>query len=246
MFLTREYPTPSLSSRQVLVLEVIAFWLMVIDHLGRSGIVAVPGWEIVGRLAFPLFAMTFAYNAIVYGRCNVRKLVILGLLAQPAMSVLFGHHLWQPNVIFAFPLAWLVFRYFADKQSERAIWWKPVVLWSAVVVLSLGPSYDIRGIALIVAMLWLFSANRKNNMLFFGLSCCLFVVATLFGEPHKIAPVIVLLGFVICLVLLLPAGQVHRNRASWWGRAGFGKWYVLHAYVLCAMKLMLVAVVNSA
>lgn len=227
-----------LSPRHVLIFEIVAFWSMVIDHLGRAHIFDVPGWQILGRAAFPLFAMCFAYNAATYQRCNTRKLVVIGVLAMPATSFLFDLQWWQPNIMFAFPLGWFVFRYFADKQNSVDALWKPLVLCALVAALSLGPAYDFRGILLIAMLLWFFSNRDVNKSIFLAVCCYLFVVGALVTEPDKIIPTTLLLVLIFGLVMKVPPALVTRNRATWWGRTGFGKWYVLHAYTLCAIKLL--------
>lgn len=233
----RKFSSFVLSPLHILVLEVIALWAMVIDHLGRAHIYSVWGWEIVGRVAFPLFVMTFAYNATAYRRCNIWKLVVIGLLAMPATSFLFDLQWWQPNVMFVFPVGWFVFRYFADAQRGGAAVWLPLVLCLAVVWLSLGPSYDVRGVAMVAMALGVFAAKTAKSAMYFCICCYLLVVGTLLEEPHKIISVTLLLGSILVLVMMMVSPrEVGRSRATWWGRAGFGKWYVVHAYVLCALK----------
>lgn len=229
------------SAQHILILEIIAFVAMVTDHIGRSGIYPVPGWEIVGRLAFPLFALTFAYNAATYQRCNIKKLLLIGLIALPGTTYLMNLHFWQPNIMFTFPLAWLVFRFFADKQRPGDFLLKPLGLWLGVVILSLGPAYDLRGIAFISTAIWLFSVKQPRERIWIGLACYLFFVSTLAATPGKILPVTGLLGCIYGLVMLVPSREIVRDQSTWWARAGFGKWYVLQAYALCSVKILLAA-----
>lgn len=230
------------SPRHVLILEVTAFVAMVIDHAAKARIYSMPGWEIVGRVAFPLFAMTFAFNAATYQRCNIRKLVVLGCLAAPGMAYLLGERIWQPNIMFAFPVGWLAFRFFADKQETRSLLLKALGLCLMVSVLSLGSAYDVRGVALIALAIGCFSVARRGVAVLCGVGACLCFASTLLATPYKIVPVTLLLLAIIGLAMCIPAGNVVRRRDTVWDRAGFGKWYVVHAYLLSAFKFGLNAI----
>lgn len=226
------------TARRVLIVEWVAFVAMIIDHLGRAHLLDVPGWPILGRIAFPLFAVTFAYNAATYGRCNVRKLLGLGVIAQPAAAYMVGVAWWQPNIMFAFPLGWAVYRYFADKQVGDALFTRSLVLWLAVALLSVGPSYDVRGIGVITLAIAFFATRKRWVRVWSGVGAYLCFAATLAGAPEKIIPVSALLGIVWWMMKWMPSGDVVRDRGSWWYRTGFGKWYVIHVWVLGAAKMV--------
>ena len=226
----------TLSPRHILILEYVALTSMVIDHLAKTGLFRVPGWEVIGRLAFPLFAITFAANAARYQRCNISKLMLIGLVAQPAASIVSGVAVWQLNVMFVFPAGWLVYRYFADHQTPRNILLKPFVLVAAVAFLATGPSYGFRGTFLIAVLLGFLSCRDSRTRRYWAAAACAACALTLAPTPERIIPVGALLALTLAVVALVPAGQVERKRTTWWNRAGFGKWYVVQAYVLCAAK----------
>lgn len=226
----------ALSARHVLIFEWVAFCAMVIDHLGRTGVLDIPGWAIIGRIAFPLFGLTFAYNAATYQRCNVKKLAILGMLAQPALVYLMNLHWWQPNIMLTFPVGWWVYRFFADRQMSAQVYWKPVGLCVAIAALTVGPTYDVRGVAMIALAIGFFAAQQRGVRVGCGASALGCFVATLAAAPDTIAPVLALLVGVGWAVMRIPGGDVRRKAGGWWRRAGFGKWYVVHLWVLGAIK----------
>jgi len=232
----------TLSPRHVLILECVAFTSMVIDHISHTGLglFRVPGWEVLGRLAFPLFAITFAANAARYQRCNITKLLMIGLVAQPAASVVSGVAVWQLNVMFVFPAGWLVYRYFADHQTPRNILIKPFVLCAAVAFLALGPSYGFQGTFLIAVSLGFFSCRDPRTRKHWAAAVCVAWALTLAQTPALIMPVGALLALAWAVVALVPAGQIERKSVTWWHRAGFGKWYVIQAYALCVAKTLVV------
>ena len=228
-----------LTTRHVLILEWVAFWAMVIDHLSRTGMLVIPGWTIVGRIAFPLFGLTFAYNVATYRRCNVNKLALLGVLAQPASMYLMHIQWWQPNVMFTFPVGWWAYRFFVDRQTVAQIYWKTVALSVAIATLTMGPTYDVRGVAMIALAIAFFTAQRRGVQVIYGVSAVGCFVTTLAGAPGAIAPVMALLVGVVWAVMRTSGGDVRRVPGGWWRRAGFGKWYVVHLWVLGAIKAVM-------
>jgi len=224
--------------RQVLWLEWLAFAAMVVDHASRYDIWIVPGWEIVGRLAFPLFAFTFSANAVRYGRCNVIKLVLLGVLAAPGMTYLapLGHW-WQANVLFTFPAGWTLYRYFATPQHGVDLWRTPLLLSILAAWLSLSPAYGVGGMVVVASLCGMWHTTNRRVAIGLALLGYGAFAMSLANIPTAIA-VAALLAAILWSARLLPSGGTSRARTTWWQKAGFGKWYICQAYGLGLLKLM--------
>lgn len=133
------------------LLKWIALVLMTGDHVAKvfyGGY--VPVVSELGRTAFPVFAVVLAYNLAQPGvdaLKSFRRLLLWGILAQPAHGMAFGY--WAPfNVLLSFALA------------SAAIWsiqqrqW--VLLGMCSVVAPFLVDYQWFGLALVLSSWWLF------------------------------------------------------------------------------------------
>ncbi|MET0549620.1 MAG: TraX family protein [Xanthomonas sp.] len=136
------------------LLKWIALVLMTGDHVAKifyGGY--VPIVSELGRIAFPVFAIVLAYNLAQPGADalkSFRRLLLWGILAQPAHGLAFGF--WLPfNVLLSFAVA------------AAAIWsiqhrqW--VLLGMCSVVAPLLVDYQWSGLALVLSSWWLFRVS---------------------------------------------------------------------------------------
>ncbi|EPW5280574.1 type-F conjugative transfer system pilin acetylase TraX [Yersinia enterocolitica] len=105
--LTAKRPLLSFSPLQRDAIKVIAFLAMVADHIATAIGVGSPWFNLVGRCAFPLFALVSGCNlagkSVQQGHLN--RLWVMALLAQPCYWLAFreaGVHWWQLNILFTF------------------------------------------------------------------------------------------------------------------------------------------------
>lgn len=136
-------------------LKWLAVVLMTGDHVAKVFCGAyVPVLSELGRLAFPLFALVMAYNLAQPGADigkSVRRLLLWGIVAQPAHALAFGY--WLPlNVLLAFALA------------AAAVWCAQCRRWW-LLALCVGPApllvdYQWSGVALVLASWHWFNSRR--------------------------------------------------------------------------------------
>jgi len=133
------------------LLKWIALLLMTGDHVAKvldDGY--LPVVSELGRVAFPLFALVMAYNLAQPGADvlkSVRRLLLWGILAQPACGLAFGY--WVPfNVLLSFALAAAVIWSIQQRQ------------WTllGMCVLAAPPlvDYNWAGLILVLAAWWMF------------------------------------------------------------------------------------------
>jgi len=127
-------------------LKWFAFACMIVDHVNTVmfdrtlGVAAV----IVGRLAFPIFAVVFGYNMARPGVDHLRtamRLGVVGALATPVYAPLLGW--WPLNVLFTFAAACIVLH-----LAQRGSGWFAAAL---AVVLGCWVDYLWPGLALVFA-----------------------------------------------------------------------------------------------
>jgi len=140
------------------LLKWIAVVLMTGDHVARVlGDGYIPVVSELGRIAFPLFALVLAYNLAQPGADllkSVRRLLLWGVIAQPAWGLAFGH--WLPfNVLFSFGLAAA-----AIWSIQRREW---VLLGMCVVIAPGLVEYYWTGLILVVAAWWLFKSPAAQD-----------------------------------------------------------------------------------
>lgn len=217
---------------QIEILKWMAFASMVIDHGAKSDLFSMPGWQIFGRLAFPLFALTFAYSAAEKERVDVRRLLVLGCVAQPAFCSVLGMSWYQLNILFLFPAAWYV------HQHLQICRLRDVLLAGSIFVgaeLLLTASYGAIGVATVAAAIAGWRAKATLRWSWFGLAALGATVSVGDGTAAAAVALIVagllLVAYEIGIAypqLLVKAGY----RRGLWRSAGFGRWYVLHLWLL--------------
>lgn len=141
--------TMTSSARELL--KWIAVLLMTGDHVAKTLVHGyIPVVSELGRVAFPLFALVMAYNLAQPGADvlkSVRRLLLWGILAQPAFGLAFGYW-WPFNVLLSFALA------------AAAIWSIQRRQWTllGMCVLAAPPlvDYNWAGLILVLAAWWVF------------------------------------------------------------------------------------------
>lgn len=135
------------------LLKWIALVLMTGDHVAKVFFGGyVPVVSELGRIAFPVFAIVLAYNLAQPGvdaLKSFRRLLLWGILAQPAYGLAFGF--WFPfNILLSFALASVAIWSIQHRQ------W--VLLGMCSVVAPLLVDYQWSGLALVLSAWWLFRA----------------------------------------------------------------------------------------
>ena len=172
---------------------------------------------VVGRLAFPIFAIVFGYNL---ARRNADppklaiKLVVLGLLSSPLYAPLLG--VWPVNILFTLALAALVVAW------QRG-WYAWFEVWPTVIVGGALVDYLWPGVALVVGASMYF--RRPGPA---GLSVMAFAFAGM-CLLNPAAP-----WSLLALPVLLAASRIDLAVPRW--RWAFHLAYPLHLAALCIMQ----------
>lgn len=150
------------------VLKWVGLACMVVDHLGRFASVPVPGWQSIGRFAFPCFGVALASQVPA---CRLRvvglRLLVVGLGVVPLQSLVVGHVVL--SVLFTLGLGLFV----ADALSGCVTAEGAVVLAGSFVA-SLFVEYGSGGV-LLVAGGWL-SYSLRRQLLGFSMLCVAFAL----------------------------------------------------------------------
>jgi hypothetical protein len=97
-----QQPHKWLASGQIEYFKWLAILTMVIDHIGL--LFDIPAYRLLGRWAFPCFALLIGYNSIFHTKnphSYLRRLLILGLISQPVTMWVFQ----KPTVNILFTLS---------------------------------------------------------------------------------------------------------------------------------------------
>lgn len=205
-------------SERVELLKWLGMALMLVDHVGRFWGVHVPAWQVLGRGAFPLFALAFGYalSVVPDARSLLLRLVACGLLAEVlgAWSLTKG---WPVNVLFTFAACtYLLHRL----RCARSPW---AMIWPSVVVFLVSPAFEfgLAGVALVLAAWWYFARPSWRG----AVAVCLAGVLLVGINGDWFGTVWCGLGL---LVLRLPLGLPRVRRAFYVGYVA--QWPVLWVF----------------
>ncbi|MGC0153582.1 TraX family protein [Chromobacterium vaccinii] len=155
---------------QIDLLKLAAFVLMVGDHANTALFKgSVPVLFLLGRLAFPLFAIAFAAawcrHGFTYDGRRLAKLIVRGLgwgiLAQiPYVAVFENNHWWQLNMLFVFPVA-----VFIALLLQRGHMFSAVLLWFIAGLGFTGGAYSWGGVLMVMSLLWYYGTPSPGWLL---------------------------------------------------------------------------------
>lgn len=180
--------------------------LMLIDHAAKYLQLAAPGWQVLGRGAFPLFALAFGYALAVAPdvRSVLRRLLAFALAAEAmgAWSITRGMPL---NVLFSFALSCQV----VHAARAGASPWR----WARLLVLVwIGAhfvEYGAAGVLLTLAAWWFWRAQSWTRLVVLVAASVPLVIwnYTLFASAWLIV------GVAVCFS---PIGFPRVRRVFYW------------------------------
>lgn len=133
------------------LLKIIAFALMVVDHVGARIFPSVIELRVLGRIAFPLYIWCMAVGAC-YTRSPWKyalRLAVAGLISQP-LYMLGLNHTWQQwNVFFTLFLGYLGILGIREKRWGSQLW-GPLLALSVCSFVNMD--YGWRGVLLVMLM----------------------------------------------------------------------------------------------
>lgn len=140
------------------LLKIIAFVLMVIDHVGASIYPSVGELRILGRIAFPLYIWCMAVGAS-YTHDPVKyalRLLLVGLISQPCYMLGLNHTWSQWSVFFTLFLGYMGILGIQQKRYGSQ-YWAPLLALALPCFINMD--YGWRGV-LLVMLMYLARQNR--------------------------------------------------------------------------------------
>ncbi|MCD5327843.1 TraX family protein [Chromobacterium piscinae] len=226
---------PAFTPGQLDHLKLLAFISMLADHVNKGLLHgAYPWMTSFGRLAFPLFAVVFAFN-LVHHFSQPRRFVMLslafGLLAQwPFHYVIAIHGKNQQclNILFTFLIAWGVNRLWG--RGNGGVVAASLLFTFGGVALS-PASYSWHGLGFILALVGWF----RYGGVAFPLLAMAVLGLVVYGFPWMYLTIL----FTIWIV----AGpwKVEARRVRFLPRLALYIGYALHLWVIYGLSLQMVA-----
>lgn len=200
-------PILNISELQRDVIRMVAFMAMVGDHIATAFQLDMPILNMVGRCAFPLFALVSGCNMAgkPLRQHSLNRLWLMALLAQPGYWLAFrdaGLMWWQLNILFAFAVVMQVARFLQEATVLNGI----AAFTALVGYLPLSSvSYSIPGLLMLAGALLLWQVRDSLRPALFAV--WLLLVALLnarHGDVMMLSGVILTLAVLFCVHGLVP------------------------------------------
>ena len=217
----------SWSSGQIDIIKVVALLLMLLDHANRVLHFDITGLMLVGRGAFPLFGLVWAYNLCRHPtlrQSSLNTLWVWALLSQLSY-VLAGEPWWQGNILFAFAVTGQALSLF--ERGTRKSLTLAVLLVVAWLPFS-ATSYGIAGVFMLINSHRLFRATTPSERLGYAMLWA-FMVLLLNAD---VSPIAAVAGLVVPGVTLSLVSQYPVRFGRFLPAHFFVLFYALHLAVL--------------
>ncbi|MCM7239817.1 type-F conjugative transfer system pilin acetylase TraX [Enterobacter bugandensis] len=221
--------TLNFSALQRDVIRMAAFMAMVGDHIATAFLLEIPLLNMVGRCAFPLFALVSGCNMAgkTLRQHSLNRLWLMALLAQPGYWLAFreaGLMWWQLNILFAFAVVMQVTRFLQTTTVLNGV----AAFMALVGYLPLSSaSYGIPGLLMLAGALLVWQVRDTLRPALFAV--WLLLVALLnarHGDVMTLSGVLLTLTVLFCVHGLVPAPGRRLQAGRWFAPA-----YALH--LLC-------------
>ncbi len=219
-------PVLNFSALQRDVIRMVAFVAMVGDHIATTFQLDIPLPNMVGRCAFPLFALVCGCNMAgkTLRQHSLNRLWLMALLAQPGYWVAFreaGLMWWQLNILFTFAVVMQVALFL---QSATAC--NGVAAFTALMgyIPFSSASYGIPGLLMLAGALLVWQVRDTLRPALFAV--WLLLVALLnarHGDVMMLSGVILTLAVLFCVHGLIPASGRRLLAGRWFAPA-----YAIH------------------
>ncbi|OAT36016.1 TrbP family protein [Hafnia paralvei ATCC 29927] len=228
-------PRLSWTSGQLDVIKTVAMLLMVIDHVNRIFALDHLWMMWLGRGAFPLFGVVWAYNLMRHPtlrQASLNHLWVWALFAQLGYA-LAGFPWWQGNILFAFAVAGQAIRWCEMKSRlSVSLGLLLVALWLPFA----QTSYGVAGIMMLASARYLFAATSSaERAACFILWCSMVLMLNI-----EVSPVAAMAGLVLSAVVLALARLISAGVPRFWPRDFFVLFYVGHLVLLSVLAGVIV------
>lgn len=205
------------------VIKIIAFLAMVADHVATATGIGSPWLNLLGRCAFPLFALVCGCNLAgkKLRQSAINRLWLMAVLAQPAFWLAFrgaGNQWWQLNVLFCFASVFQLYKLWQNPGAVKGFLTGTCVAF--YLPLSTA-SYGWTGLVMVAMAVMVWQVKSTYQTAVFGL--WLVTVVAVNSSSHGMAALsgaVLTLAVVYGVYALVPATE-QRLRVSRWFAEGY-------------------------
>lgn len=219
---------------QIDVLKLIACICMLIDHINTCLYDRASVWAwLIGRLAFPLFGLTFVLTLKAHkAMATAKRLFIWAICTQPVYALAFANTgfspWWAGNILFSFAaVAYLVA--LAQTPSAASVA-KGLAVFVVASIIQAPSSFGVAGLILLLALYCAIYGEHRGALLSAAVA-----VATTSGLNSKL--VVGQLALLALLVYVVKASATLRTIVT--VRISRGRWglclYASHLLVFAAI-----------
>ncbi|EFH3250485.1 type-F conjugative transfer system pilin acetylase TraX [Escherichia coli] len=222
-------PVLNFSALQRDVIRMVAFVAMVGDHIATAFQLDMPLLNMVGRCAFPLFALVSGCNMAgkTLRQHSLNRLWLMALLAQPGYWLAFreaGLMWWQLNILFTFAVVIQVALFLQSATARNGV----AAFTALVGYIPLSTaSYCIPGLLMLAGALLVWEVRDTLRPALFAI--WLLLVALLnarHGDVMMLSGVMLTLTVLFCVRGMVSASGQRLQAGRWFAPA-----YALH--LLC-------------
>jgi hypothetical protein len=216
------------------MLKTIAFVAMLSDHANKVFLhQAYPWMSIFGRLAFPLFAWTFAYSLVHHMRDErrfARNSVVFSVLAQWPFFMLFIHakRIGCFSILPVFFFAWAINRIGGWKGIAREVFQYP--LFALAGLMAFDASYSWFGIGFVLCCIGFF----RSGGLVYAVGVVALLALVLVGTVGTEAMLLPIVGVAL---MVSSVGKAGERLPRFLPRNGLYIGYVGHLWVFYLLTL---------
>lgn len=228
-------PYVTWTSGQLDVIKTVAMLLMVIDHANSILGLDHPWMMWLGRGAFPLFGVVWAYNLMrhpVLRQDSLNHLWVWALFAQLGYA-LAGFPWWQGNILFAFVVAGQAIRW-CEMKSRLSV--SLGVLLVALWLPFAQTSYGLAGIMMLASARYLFAATSSAELA----SCFILWCSMVLMLNIEVSSIAGIAGLTLSVGVLALARIVGTGVLRFWPRDFFLLFYVGHLVLLSVLAGVIV------
>ena len=226
-------PVLTLSALQRDVIRIVPFVAMVGDHIVTAFQADLPLLNMVGRCAFPLFALVSGCNLAgkTIRQQSLSRLWLMALLAQPGYWLAFrdaGLIWWQLNILFTFAVVMQMARFLQNATVLSGI----VAFAALVGYLPLSSaSYGIPGLLMLAGALlvWQIRDTLRAAVFVFWLLPVALLNAR-HGDVMMLSGVFLTLAVLFCVRSVVPASGGRLQAGRW-----FAPGYALHLLLIALL-----------
>nr|WP_241390100.1 type-F conjugative transfer system pilin acetylase TraX [Serratia proteamaculans] len=212
------------------VIRMVAFIAMVGDHVATAFQTDMPLLNLVGRCAFPLFALVSGCNLVSHRlrQSSLNRLWLMALLAQPGFWLAFqavGMQWWQLNILFTFAAVMQVAVFLQNATLTTGLAaFAALVLYLPLSSASYGPA----GLLMLAGALLVWQVREMLRPAVFAIWLLLVaLVNARHGDAMMLSGIFLTLTVLFCVQGLVPPSRKRLQAGRWFAPA-----YAIHLTII--------------